>query len=295
MRCIVFTNDKGGVGKTTTVANLAVGLAMKGLKTLVVDMDPQADVTYTLLTERPPGVSGGYIPPTAHALFLGHYSLKQVILQVPRYSNLSLIPANSDLADASLRLARHPTRLKRLLLDLPHDTYQVILIDTGKGLDPLAINALAAADDVIIMVSPGKLEMDAIARMQEHVRLVRDEVLLKSEEPRVKGILLTLADPYLGHPRYLDAYSPAVSGPFTEHNHPQEQRPAESHWARPQHLRDCPKEQRRPGLSEIDPGTWLMSASSLTGLGEPNAIGKQALFQPPAPEPSEDRKINHER
>ena len=196
MRCIVFTNDKGGVGKTTTVANLAVGLAMKGLKTLVVDMDPQADVTYTLLTERPPGVSGGYIPPTAHALFLGHYSLKQVILQVPRYSNLSLIPANSDLADASLRLARHPTRLKRLLLDLPQDAYQVVLIDTGKGLDPLAINALAAADEVIVMVSPGRLELDAIARMQEHVRLVRDEVLLKSEEPRVKGILLTLADPY---------------------------------------------------------------------------------------------------
>ena len=60
------------------------------------------------------------------------------------------IPANSDLADASMRLARHPTRLKRLLLDLPQESYLVILIDTGKGLDPLVINALAAADEVVL-------------------------------------------------------------------------------------------------------------------------------------------------
>jgi chromosome partitioning protein len=196
MRRIVFTNDKGGVGKTTTVANLAVGLALKGVKTLVIDMDPQADVTYALLAQRPPEASGGYVPPTAHALFLGHYSLEQVILPAPRYPNLPLIPANGDLADASLRLARYPTRLKRLLIDLPQEAYSVILIDTGKGLDPLVINALAAADDVVVMVSPGRLELDAIARMQDHVRLVGDEVLLKSDTPRVKGILMTMADPY---------------------------------------------------------------------------------------------------
>jgi chromosome partitioning protein len=196
MRQIVFTNDKGGVGKTTTVANLAVGLAGKGVRTLVVDMDPQADVTYALLAQRPPEEGKGYIPPTAYSLLIGHYSLPQVIMPAPRYPNLSLIPANSDLADASLRLARLPTRLKRLLLELPQEDYQVVLIDTGKGLDPLAINALAAADEVIVMVSPGRLELDAIARMQENVRLVRDEVLLKSETPVVKGILLTLADQY---------------------------------------------------------------------------------------------------
>jgi chromosome partitioning protein len=166
LRRIVFTNDKGGVGKTTTVANLAVGLAKKGVKTLVIDMDPQADATFTLLTERPPEASGGYIPPTIHSLLIGQYSMQQAILPVPRYSNLSLVPANSDLADASLRLARHPTRLRRLLLDLPGDTCDVVLIDTGKGLDPLAINALAAADEVIVMLSPGRLELDAIARMQ---------------------------------------------------------------------------------------------------------------------------------
>ena len=111
----------------------------------------------------------------------------------------------------------HPPQ--RLLLDLPPEDYQAVLIDTGKGLDPLAINALAAADEVIVMVSPGKLELDAIARMQEHVRLVRDEVLLKSEVPQVKGILLTLADHYsITHD--LDAHPARISQPFVYHPDP---------------------------------------------------------------------------
>ena len=196
MKRIVFTNDKGGVGKTTTVANVAVGLSQQGTKTLVVDMDPQADVTFTLLSQRAPEAQDGYIPPTIHALLTGHYSIDQAIMKVPRYPGLSIIPSNADLADAAMKLAQRPTRLRRLLDDLPEDDFDVVLIDTGKGLDPLAINALAASHYVIVMVSPGKLELDAIARMQEHVELVRDEVLLKSREPVIRGILLTLSDPY---------------------------------------------------------------------------------------------------
>ena len=196
MRRIVFTNDKGGVGKTTTVANLAVGLARQGRKTLVIDMDPQADVTYALLAQRAPEAGQGYIPPTTHALLTGHYTLEQVMLKAPRYENLFVIPSNSDLADAALKLSQRPTRLRIILDELPEDTFDVILIDTGKGLDPLAINALAAAHEVIVMVAPGKLELDAIERMFENVALVREEVLLKAKEPNVTGILLTLADPY---------------------------------------------------------------------------------------------------
>jgi chromosome partitioning protein len=196
MRRIVFTNDKGGVGKTTTVANLAVGLARRGRKTLVIDMDPQADVTYALLGERAPEAGQGFVPPTIHALLTGHYAIEQVLLKAPRYENLHVVPSNSDLADAALKLSQRPTRLRSLLDDLPENAFDVILIDTGKGLDPLAINALAAAQEVIVMVAPGKLELDAITRMFENVALVREEVLLKAKEPKVTGILLTLADPY---------------------------------------------------------------------------------------------------
>jgi chromosome partitioning protein len=196
MRRIVFTNDKGGVGKTTTVANLAVGLAMKGKKTLVIDMDPQADVTFTLLGLRPREASGGYIPPTTHSFLTGHYSVSQAILPTPRYPGLSLIPANSDLAEGSLRLAQNPTRLKRLLQEIPPDDFDIILIDTGKGLDTLAVNALAASDEVIVILTPGRLELDAVERMKEHVKLVRDEVLQGADAPVIRGILLTLADPF---------------------------------------------------------------------------------------------------
>lgn len=196
MKRIVFTNDKGGVGKTTTVANLAVGIAQRGKKTLVIDMDPQADVTYALLGERAPEAGEGYVPPTTHAMLTGHYRIEQVILPISRYPNLSIIPSNADLADAALKLGQRPTRLRSLLNDLPDGSFDVILIDTGKGLDPLAVNALAAAEEVIIMVAPGKLELDAISRMVENVTLVREEVLLKAGEPNVRGILLTLADQY---------------------------------------------------------------------------------------------------
>src|SRR5688572_22563277 len=160
MKRIVFINDKGGVGKTTTVANLAVGLARKGRKTLVVDMDPQADVTYALLGERAPEAGQGYLPPTIHALLTGHYAIDQVILEIPRYKNLFLIPSNSDLAEAALKLSQRPTRLRSLLDTLPQTSFDVVLLDTGKGLDPLAINALVAAQEVIVMVAPGKLELD---------------------------------------------------------------------------------------------------------------------------------------
>jgi len=153
-------------------------------------------LTFALLAERPPEAAQGYLPPTTHALLTGHYTLEQVVLETPRYKNLFLIPSNADLADAALKLSGHPTRLLRLLRDLPQDVYQVVLIDTGKGLDPLAVNALAAAEEVIVMVTPGRLELDAIGRMREHVELVRDEILLQAAKPVVAGILFTLADPY---------------------------------------------------------------------------------------------------
>jgi chromosome partitioning protein len=159
-------------------------------------MDPQADVTFALMTQRAPETSNGFVPPTAHALLTEQYTIEQVITEVPRYQNLFLIPSNSDLADAALRLSQRPTRLRRVLDNLPQDSFDVVLIDTGKGLDPLAVNALAAADEVVVMVAPGRLELDAIARMQEHVTLVREEVLLHSSIPTIRGILLTLADPY---------------------------------------------------------------------------------------------------
>jgi len=196
MKRIVFTNDKGGVGKTTTVANLAVGLAKRGKKILVIDMDPQADVTFALLGQRVPESQDNYSPASIHSLLIGYHKITQVIVKSPRYKNLSLIPSNADLAGSALKLSHKPILLRNSLEELPKGKFDIVLIDTGKGLDPLVINALAAVQDVIIMVTPGRLELDAIDRIHEHVELVRERILDHAYEPVVRGILITLADPY---------------------------------------------------------------------------------------------------
>jgi chromosome partitioning protein len=181
MKRLVLTNDKGGVGKTTTVANLSVGLSQSGKKTLVIDMDPQADVTFALLGQRAPEAGSGYLPPTIHSLLTGHYPIDKVILPAPRYPNLYIIPANADPADAALKLANRPTRLRHLLDEISADGYDLVLIDTGKGLDPLAVNALAAAQGVIVMVTPGRLELDAVTK--RCIRVYIDKCVGRTRKP----------------------------------------------------------------------------------------------------------------
>jgi chromosome partitioning protein len=165
------------------VANLSIGLARQGHKTLVVDMDPQADVTYAILGARPPLLAKGKpLPPTVYGLLLEKYDFGDVRLTAPRYPNLDILPSNSDLASAALQLVNDPGS-------------QTVLLQLLRGL-LLVINALAAADEVVVMTTPGKLELDAIKRMVSNVDRVRTRTLLDSDQPRVTGILLTLADHY---------------------------------------------------------------------------------------------------
>jgi len=198
MRRIVCTADKGGVGKTTTVANIAVRLAELGKKVLVADLDGQGDVTYALLGTRPPNMApGAVVRPSMYALMVEQAAFEEVVLQAPQYSNIDVLPANKDLDRAPLLMANDPggtTVLKRILDNLPPNTYDIVLIDTAKGRDLLLVNAIAAADEVIILVTPGTLEIDAVDRTIEHVEAVRAKTLLGAEKPRVLGILMTRAD-----------------------------------------------------------------------------------------------------
>jgi len=200
MRKIVFTNDKGGVGKTTTVANMAVGLANQGHKTLVVDMDPQGDATFTILGANPPLASKNQpLPPTIHTLLLEKYEFDEVVKEAPRYPNLFILASNKDLSEASGILANRPgaqTALFRILKSLPEDSYDFVLIDTGKGLDALLINSLAASDEVVVMVKPGQYELKALDRLTQHVEKVRTQIMFGTDYPRVTGILLALTDHY---------------------------------------------------------------------------------------------------
>ena len=198
MRRTVYTADKGGVGKTTTVANVAVRLAELGKRVLVADADGQGDATYALLGARPPLMTPGKtVPPSMYALMVEQAAFNEVVVRAPKYPLIDVLPSNKDLDRAPLMMANDPggtTVLKRTLDTLPNDAYDYVLIDTAKGRDLLLINAIAAADDVVVMVMPGTLEIDAVARTIEHVEAVRTKTLLGADRPQVMGILMTRAE-----------------------------------------------------------------------------------------------------
>lgn len=198
MRRIVCTADKGGVGKTTTIANMAVYLSLQGEKVLVVDVDGQGDVTYALLGTRPPAIEKNKtVYPSMYGLMVEQSDFDEVVVPAPKYPGLHVLPANKDLDRAPLLLANDPggtTVLKRVLDELPADTYDYVLIDTAKGRDLLLINAVAASEEVVIMLTPGTLEIDAVERTIEHVEAVRTKTLLGAGRPQVMGILMSRAE-----------------------------------------------------------------------------------------------------
>lgn len=198
MRKIVFTNDKGGVAKTVTVANMAVGLAGEGYKVLAIDLDQQGDLTKAILGVRPPLIEDlpkeSPEPRTTYTLLIEKYSLKDVMIKAPRYDNLHVAPSNSDLQDANGKLANKAgsqTNLYHILSELGQNTFDFVLIDTGKGFDSIVINALAAADEVLVLVSPGSAEMDAVDRMNKNIQKVREKIFFGADHPTLAGVILT--------------------------------------------------------------------------------------------------------
>ncbi len=202
MRRIVFTNDKGGVTKTTSVGNVGVRLATMGHKVLLVDLDSQGDLTDLILGAKPPliaDVGKKYLPATAYTLMTNMHTLSDVIVTAPRYSNLNIIPSNDDIAGANGDLAKTAggqSLLLDILEEIPEDNYDYVLIDTGKGFDLLVINALAAATDVLILTTPGKFELDAMERMAKRIEQVRKKVLRGGEYPRLLGVVLADSNNY---------------------------------------------------------------------------------------------------
>ncbi len=183
---LTVTNQKGGVGKTTTAVNLAWGLARRGYATLLIDLDPQANATYAVL--GPQELRG-----TVYDLLIGRKALEEVLVPTTQ-PNLSVLPSDIDLAGAEVDLLSAiggQTRLRAILEQaaLPHP---YIVIDTPPSLGLLTINALAAAEGVIIPVSVSLFAMKGLAQLQETIGRVREG--LNRPELRIAGILPTLFD-----------------------------------------------------------------------------------------------------
>jgi len=183
---VAITNQKGGVGKTTTAVNLSACLAMFGKKTLLVDMDPQGNATSGI------GLDKENIQYHIYHVLTGQILLENVIIR-DVYKNLDVIPSKNDLTGAEIELIDQENReytLKNVLSDV-NDQYDVILFDCPPSLSLLSINTLVAADHVLMPIQCEYYALEGISQLVETINLVQENL---NSELHIGGVLMTMAD-----------------------------------------------------------------------------------------------------
>jgi chromosome partitioning protein len=185
-KIITICNQKGGTGKTTTSINLSSSLALAGKKVLLMDLDPQANATSGI------GINKHSINKSTYHILLEEAEIKD-ILQPTAISNLLLAPSNLDLTGAEIELVGalgREHRLKRALAK-EKDNFDFIIIDSPPSLGLLTINALCAADSVLIPVQCEYYALEGLTQLNNTIRLVRDNL---NPNLAIEGVLLTMAD-----------------------------------------------------------------------------------------------------
>ena len=185
-RVIAIANQKGGVGKTTTAINLGAALARNEMWTLIIDCDPQANTTGGLGLARDPARKTLY-----HALLLD-LPLKELVLNTA-VEGLHLIPSNKNLVGATLELADRPDREKTLRKKMEsfRNEFNYILLDCPPALDLLTLNALVAADSVIVPVQCEYFALEGVSELIDTLIRIRRS---HNRSLAVEGILLTMFD-----------------------------------------------------------------------------------------------------
>lgn len=185
-KIIAVCNQKGGTGKTTSAINIAANLALMAKRVLVIDLDPQANATSGL------GVNRHDIKKSSYHILLEEQKAKE-ILQLTAVENLYLVPSNLDLTGAEVELVGvlgREHRLKKVLLK-EKDDFDFIIIDSPPSLGLLTINALCAADSVLIPVQCEFYALEGVTQLVNTIKLVKDNL---NPELAIEGVILTMAD-----------------------------------------------------------------------------------------------------
>ena len=185
-KIIAFSNQKGGVGKTTTCVNMSAYLAKKGYKCLIVDLDAQGNATSGL------GFAKSEVKNSVYNVMIDDMPIEEAVLKTC-VEGLDILPSNIDLAGAEVELVYVKDREKvlRRVLERAKQSYDFITIDCPPSLGLLTINALAAADTVLIPIQSEYYALEGLSQLMNTIKLV-----VKHLNPslKIEGVVLTMSD-----------------------------------------------------------------------------------------------------
>jgi chromosome partitioning protein len=184
MKTIAFTNQKGGVGKTTSTINVGAGLAREGFRVLLVDLDPQANLTYSLR------LSSNRLENSIYNVLKGEMEADEAIIN---HNDFDIMPSSIDLSGAEMEFANEPARemlLKNKLSTLSKD-YDYILIDCPPNLGLLTLNAFTAVKEIFIVLQSEYLALHGLSKLMDVIQVVKERL---NPEIEISGIICTLFD-----------------------------------------------------------------------------------------------------
>lgn len=184
-RVIAIVNQKGGVGKTTTTINLAGGLSLLGKKVLVIDLDPQGNLSQSL------GIQAEQLENTIYEVLREVSTLEEATF---KHEKIDVIPANIGLSAAELELAGTAGReflLKEAIDQIEEGMYDYVLIDCSPSLGVLTLNALVAANEVFIPMQAQFLSMQGLSQLMNTIEIVKDRL---NKNIKVSGVIITMYD-----------------------------------------------------------------------------------------------------